>query len=171
MDFTDIVLRLVGAFYAFAGYAATRAGLTSLFVDRAISAIEMKRPPAAETAQTIWLLSAAGLIFAGGVLLVFAIDLAVWLFAASSLGQAAYIYHVAPRYFDPVNAPDEQGRRQSTNAFVLYAAATAFVTWAAYTGRLASVRDTPWPILAIACAAVAAQVAYVSWTAARTPPR
>ena len=34
-------------------------------------------------------------------------------FAASALAQAAYIYVLAPRYFDAAEAPDARGRRQT----------------------------------------------------------
>lgn len=147
LEIADIALRLIGAFYAFAGYVATRAGLTSYFIDRAIAAIALKKPTAAETAQTVWLLGAAMLILAGGVLLMLLLDLAAWAFAASSLAQVAYLFYVAPRYFDVDDPPDPRGRRQSTNAFVVYAAATAFVLWAALTGRL-----VPWKEVALAAA-------------------
>ncbi len=169
LEIADIALRLIGAFYAFAGYVATRAGLTSYFIDRAIAAIALKKPTAAETAQTVWLLGAAMLILAGGVLLMLLLDLAAWAFAASSLAQVAYLFYVAPRYFGVDDPPDPRGRRQSTNAFVVYTAATAFVVWAALTGRLVPWKDVPWQLLAIAGAAVAAHVARTIWLLAEAP--
>ena len=170
MEIADIALRVTGAFYAFAGYVATRAGLMSYFVDRAIAAIALKKPAAAETAQTIWLLCAAVLILAGGVALMLLMELAAWLFAASALAQAAYLFLVAPRYFDRDDPPDPRGRQQSTNAFVVYAAATAFVLWAAFKGRLVSWQDVPWPLLAAAGAALAAHVGHVLWLVAKPMP-
>lgn len=169
LEIADIALRLIGAFYAFAGYVATRAGLTSYFIDRAIAAIALKKPTAAETAQTAWLLCAAMLILVGGVLLMLLLDLAAWAFAASSLAQVAYLFFLAPRYFDVDDPPDPRGRRQSINAFVVYTAATAFVLWAALTGRLVPWRDMPWPLLALAGAAVAAHVAHTIWLLAKAP--
>jgi len=169
LEIADIALRLIGAFYAFAGYVATRAGLTSYFIDRAIAAIALEKPTAAETAQTVWLLGAAVLILIGGVLLMLGLDLAAWAFAASSLAQVAYLFFVAPRCFDVHDPPDPQGRRQSTNAFVVYTAATAFVLWAALTGRLVPWRDVPWPLLALAGAAVAAHAAHTIWLLAKAP--
>ena len=167
MDFTEISLRVIGAFYAFAGYVATRAGLTSHFIDRAIAAIAMKKPPRVETAQTVWLLCAAMIVLAGGVALMLLLDFAPWLFLASALGQAAYIYYVAPRYFDAENPPDAAGRKGSFNAFVLYSAATAFVLWAGYMGKLQSWHELPAPVLAVAVAAVAGHAGYVVWMLAR----
>lgn len=168
-EVADIALRLIGAFYAFAGYVATRAGVTSYFLDCAIAAIAARKPPAVEIAQTARLLSAATLVLTGGVLLVLLVDLAAWIFAASALAQAAYIYVLAPRYFDAAEAPDTRGRRQTTNAFVLYAAATAFVLWAAFTGRLLPWRDVPWPLLTIASAGVAAHAAHTIWLLLKAP--
>ena len=169
LEIADIALRLIGAFYAFAGYVATRAGLTSYFIDRAIAAIALKKPTAAETAQTVWLLGAAMLILIGGVLLMLLLDLAAWAFAASSLAQVAYLFFVAPRHFDVDDPPDPRGRRQSTNAFVVYTAATAFVLWAALTGRLLPWKEVPWPLLAMAGTAVAAHVAHTIWLLAKAP--
>lgn len=169
LEIADIALRLIGAFYAFAGYVATRAGLTSYFIDRAIAAIALKKPTAAETAQTVWLLGAAMLILAGGVLLMLLLDLAAWAFAASSLAQVAYLFYVAPRYFDVDDPPDPRGRRQSTNAFVVYTAATAFVLWAALTGRLVPWKEVPWPLLAMAGVGLAAHVAHTVWLLAKAP--
>ena len=167
VDFTEISLRVIGAFYAFAGYVATRAGLTSHFIDRAIAAIAMKKPPRVETAQTVWLMCAAMIVLAGGVALMLLLDFAPWLFLASALGQAAYIYYVAPRYFDAENPPDAAGRKGSFNAFVLYSAATAFVLWAGYMGKLQSWHEVPAPVLAVAVAAVAGHAGYVVWMLAR----
>ncbi len=73
------------------------------------------------------------------------LDIAPWLFVISSIGQAVYLFVLAPRYFDVVDPPDEQGRRQTTNAFVIYVAATTLVVWAAVLDRLVSWRDVPWP--------------------------
>jgi hypothetical protein len=169
VEIADIALRVVGAFYAFAGYVATRAGLTSYFIDRAIAAIALKKPAVAETAQTAWLLGAAMLVLIGGVLLMLRLDWAAWAFAASSLAQVAYLFFIAPRYFDKTDQPDAGARRQSTNAFVLYSAATAFVLWAAFTGRLVSWQDVPWPLLVLAGAGVAAFVGQTAWLLAKSP--
>ena len=103
----------------------------SYFIDRAIAAIAAKKPSTIETMQTMWLLCAAALVLVGGVMLVLLLDGAPWVFLASAFGQAIYLFFVAPRYFDVEDPPDARGRQQSTNAFVVYCAATAFVLWAA----------------------------------------
>ena len=163
MNGTAFALTLIGAFYTFAGWIATRAGLTSLFMDHAIAAISAKKPKAAEMAQSYWLIAAANLIFAGGVALILRLNLAMWLFLASVFAQVLYLYYLAPRFFDREDPPDAKGRAQTRNAFVVYLAATAFVVWAAYRGALLSWQDVPGPLLLAACAAVAAQFGYAIW--------
>jgi hypothetical protein len=169
MDPISIILRLVGAFYAFAGVVATRAAVTSHFLDRAIAAIGGKPTPRAETLQFWWLLGSAVLVGAGGLALMLLLDIAAWLFLASALGQAAYIAVLAPRYFDVADPPDARGRRQTVNAFVVYAAATAFVLWALATGRLAGWRELPWPVPAAAAAALLAWLGYIACLLGRAP--
>lgn len=163
---TEIALGIVGAFYAFAGWLATRAALTSLFMDQAIASISGQKPEAAEMAQSYWLLAAANLILAGGVALVIRTDVAMWLFLLSAIGQAFYLYYLAPRVFDLEEPPDATGRAQTRNAFVLYLAATAFVVWAASRDALKSWQDVPGPLLAAAGAAVLAHFGYVLWMVA-----
>jgi hypothetical protein len=141
VELTDIVLRVIGAFYAFAGVVATRSAMMSRFLDQALADITLQKPKPAETARSVWMFAGAALVLAGGVFLLAGLKLAAWTFAASALAQASYIYVVAPRYLDAEDPPDAQGRQQTTNAFVIYTAATAFILWAEYRGRLASVGD------------------------------
>jgi multisubunit Na+/H+ antiporter MnhC subunit len=167
LELSEITLRVIGGFYAFAGYVATRAALTAHVIDQAISALAARTTSALERAQSVWLLSAAILILAGGVALMLLLDIAAWLFVLSALGQAAYLFFVAPRYFDVEDPPDAKGRQQSTNAFVLYAAATAYVLWAALTDRLVGLREIPWLLPVAAGAAVSAYALYAIWMYAR----
>jgi hypothetical protein len=168
-DLSDVMLRVVGGFYALAGYVAARSALMSQFLDRAIAAIAAQKPKAMETAQNAWLLIAAVFVLAGGVLLMAGLAIAAPVFALSSLGQIAYLFFVAPRYFDVEDPPDESGRRASTNAFVLYLAATAFVLWGAYTGKLVGIDDVPWPVLVVAVGTIAAFIGYLAWMLAKVP--
>ncbi len=160
VDFTDVALRLIGAFYAFAGVVATRGGLMSRLLDTAIAAIGGDKPNAAETVRALWMVSAGIVILAGGVALMLRIELAAWLFVLSALLQGLYLSVVAPHYLDPSDPPDATGRRQTTNAFILYLAATAFVLWAQATGRFHDWRTVPTPLLILAIAAVAGYGAY-----------
>lgn len=171
MSFDGVKLGLcaLGAFYAFAGHVATRAALTSHFVDRAIAAIEGKQVSRIERLQSYWLLSAATLVLASGVTLLFLGDIAAWLFLASAAGQAFYLFYLAPRYFDAEDPPDAGGRRRSINAFVIYLVAAALVLWALSAGKLTSWREEEWPFIALPAAVIAGHVGYVAWTIAGAP--
>lgn len=169
IDGIKIALCTIGAFYAFAGYVATRAALTSHFMDLAIAAIAAKKPSRTETAQSYWLLSAATFVLAGGVALLFLLDVAAWLFVATTLGQAVYLFYLAPRIFDLEDAPDAAGRRSTTNAFVIYLVATAFVVWALSAGKLTRWQDAGWPVLALCATLIAAHLGYVIRTLAGSP--
>jgi hypothetical protein len=157
---TEIALRCIGAFYAFAGYVVVQAALTSRLIDRAIAALSAQKPSPQESAQTLWHLASAVVVFASGVMLMLLLDAAVWAFLLAAAGQALYLFWLAPRHFDPADPPDPTGRRQTTNAFVLYSAATLLVCWAALTGRLLPWQEVPWPWLAAGAAGIAALTGY-----------
>lgn len=169
IELTDIFLRVIGAFYAFAGFIATRTGMMSYFLDRALAAITAKKPSRREIVQTAWLLSASALILAGGVLLLAGLQLAAFVFVASAVGQALYIFVLAPIYFDREDPPDPRGRRQTTNAFVIFTAATAFVAWAAWRGRLTPFGDASTIEIAAVGAALLLYAGYVVRTLWWTP--
>lgn len=169
MDVIQFLLCAIGAFYAFAGYVGTRAALTSRFVDCAIAALEGKKPSLVEQVQSYWLLTAATLLFAGGITLLFLLDISAWLFLASAAGQAAYLFYGAPRYFDTDELPDAPARRRSTNAFVIYLVATALVVRELATGELLSWQELGWPQIALPAGAVVAHIVYVVWTIMATP--
>jgi hypothetical protein len=157
MDAIAIALWLIGAFYVFAGVVATRAGLTSYFIDRAIAAIALKKPSTTELAQTVWLLVAANVIFIGGLALMIFADFAALLFVVSAAAQAIYLTVVAPRLFDPHEPPDAKGRRATVNAFLIYTAATVAVLAAWKAGRLSPWPDIAWPWRAAFLAAIGLQ--------------
>lgn len=169
MDVFQLVLCAIGGFYAFAGHVATRAALTSLFVDRAIAALDTKPVSRAELARSCWLLTAATLVLAGGLALLFLLDVAHWLFLVSSLGQAVYLFWLAPRYLDVEDPPDALGRRRSINAFIIYLVATAIVIWAYTVGKLESWEEADLPIVALATLIVAAHIGYVLWSTMKSP--
>jgi hypothetical protein len=158
MDIVEIGLRLMGAFYVFAGIVATRAAVTSHFLDKAIAALGGKTPTRVERAITAWHVSAATLVLVGGVALAARLDVAPFLFVASAIGQAAYIAVVGPLWFDVEDPPDPKGRQQTTNAFFLYCAATALVIWASMTGNLSPTVEAGSVVLGIAAAVVVAHV-------------
>jgi hypothetical protein len=161
IELTDVVLRIIGAFYAFGGFVATRAGLMSQLIDQAIAAIALKKPSRTETAQNVWLIATAALVLVGGVLLLAGLQLAAWVFVASCLGQAAYIYYLAPRFFDR-DDDSGGGRRATTNAFVIFLAATAFILWAAYRGRLLTLDESSIPALVAVATALLLYAGYLA---------
>ncbi len=174
MDATDIVLRLLGAFYTFAGYFASRAILTSLIVDRAIAAIGATAAPRGQTARAIWLLCVSNVVLTGGAALLLGLKLASYLFAASVVLQGAYFFIAAPRYFDRTDAPDAKGRSQSTNAFIIYTLATGFILWAHSRGALADVGEVPLLAIVGVAAALVLHTGYVIrsvWQILRPSPR
>jgi hypothetical protein len=162
MDGTEIALRFVGAFYTFAGLVTARAALTSNLIDKAISAITLKKTDRIDTHRTIWLVSLSILIFAGGVALLLLLEPAAWLFGAAALVQAVYFAILGPFYFDIADPPDPLGRRRSINAFVIYCASTAYVVWAAYVGRLIPIASASGILLGAGIAAIALQIGYVA---------
>jgi hypothetical protein len=165
MDAMDVLLRGIGAFYVFAGVVGAMATLRGRLLDRMIAAIgehaeldgAARAARAAEeratSARAGWLLTGSWVVLAAGALLLLLADWAPWAFLASALLQATYIYYIAPVHLDPADPPDAGGRRSTTNAFVLFAAATVLAMWAAGQGRLLPVSQiSPY---ALAAAAVA----------------
>ncbi|MGQ0458000.1 MAG: hypothetical protein ACT4OU_13190 [Hyphomicrobium sp.] len=165
MDISDIALRLVGAFYAFAGVVATRATITAALLDKAIAQISLQKRPLRDRARMWWLFAASVAIFAGGLTLVAQLEAAQWIFVASALGQAVYLAILAPFYFDAEEPPDAVGRKGTINAFVLYVAATAFVLWGGGAGKLKSFADAGPAAIAIAATGLAVYLAYLVKTA------
>lgn len=163
-DISDIALRIVGAFYAFAGIVATRAMLMSYFLDRAISALSREKLSKAEVGRSVWLGIASVFIFVGGVALAILHEAAAWIFLASATAQAVYLAILAPFIFDRADPPDGKGRQQSINAFAVYLAATAFVLWAASSGHLQQTADHQPAIIAVAIVATVAFLGYVVTT-------
>lgn len=138
INLVDILLLLVGLFYSAGAWLVTRAALTSMFLDRAIAGISAKKPTRIQTLLPAWHIGSAAIVLAGGLALALRLDAAAWLFVLSALGQGLYLGLLGPRYFDIEEPPDPQGRQQTTNAFVIYCAATSLVLWALYTGKLQS---------------------------------
>lgn len=172
VDAMEILLRGIGAFYVFAGVVGALATLRGRLLDRMIAAIgehaELEEPAraarAAEeratSARAAWLLTGSWVVLAAGALLLLLADWAPWAFLASALLQATYIYYIAPVHLDPNDPPDQSGRRATTNAFVLFAAATVLAMWAASRGRLMPVSEVSPYALGAAAAAIIGFVVY-----------
>ena len=145
--FPGIVMAAIGAFYVFAGLVLARQMILDRVLSRAIEMISLERQSRAETLQQIWMAVSAILIFAAGVTLFFLSRLAVWLFAAALLQQVLYLTWAAPRHFDVEDEPDPIGRRQSTNATILFGAMTLAVVAAATNGTLLPLSGAGLPSL------------------------
>ena len=168
----DVVLQLLGLFYAFAGYIAVRAVHQARLIDMAIDvlsavALPEEMTPPREHQRALWLLIASLLILAGGIALLLQMELAAWIFLASATLQIAYLLFAAPHYFDDGEKPDGQGRQGSNNAAMLYVAATVFVLWALQTGRLKPLSSIPLELAAAAAIGVAVYAMYALWKFAR----
>lgn len=98
------------------------------------------------------------------MLLLAGLEVAAWVFAASTLGQAAYIHYLAPRYFDRDDPPDPARRKRTINAFVIYTAATALILWATWRGRLTPLGDASTVEIGAAAAGLLLYAAYVART-------
>jgi hypothetical protein len=160
----DVLLVAMGAFYALAGVVGIKAALSGRMLDVAIAAIEMKPPKRAETTRGAWLLAGAVLVLAGGAALLLRIEWAAPLFALSALMQGVYLGVLAPWYLDPGDPPDQTGRQQTTNAFLIYTAATVLVLWAYKAGALLAPEDVIWPARWLLGALVLAAAGYATWS-------
>ena len=160
LGFPGIILATIGAFYVFAGLVLARQMLIDRMLSRAIEMISLEKQSRVETLQRVWMTVSAILIFAAGATLFCLSRLAVWLFVAALLQQVLYLTWVAPRYFDAENEPDHAGRRQSTNATILFGAMTLAVVAAATNGNLLPLSGAGLPPLFLS---VALTLAFAVW--------
>lgn len=161
----DILLQLVGAFYMLAGIVLARAVMFDRMLTRMADAIS---PGAANSdtrdrARAAYSLVLAAMTFLSGLGLMSLCDVAVYLFIANMLLQAVFLFWVAPQYLDKADASQSKGRQQSTNALVVYSAATAFVTWAGSIGRLQPMAEASPLSLAMTASLAAVYFGYVAW--------
>lgn len=129
----------LGFFYVIAGLFVLRTIYVGTLLDRAIDAIKLSKPDPKEQMKTFILTAGAYLTAASGASLVTLSSLATILFALNVGVQGGYLLW-ASKALPPEDEADRKGRRQTTNAFVIYSAVTAFILWLEYTGGL-----RPWP--------------------------
>jgi hypothetical protein len=171
LDPIAVLLRFIGAFYAFAGIIAGRAALTSGVLDAALSGISGKRPSLRERALTWWLTAASWTVFVSGILLMILAREAMWAFILCALIQGTYLWIAAPYYFDIEDPPDALGRRSTTNAFFIYMGATLFVIWASghYLTPVADLNAMLGGAAGIAIAVFGAHLVWQTFTTSRMP--
>jgi hypothetical protein len=109
-------------------------------MDDVLAALEGKSTSANERWKSGILTAGAFLTLASGAALVTLSALAAPLFLANVIVQGGYLLW-AGRAFPPTDADEANGRRQTTNAFVVYVAASAFVVWLSTRGDLRA-----WPV-------------------------
>jgi hypothetical protein len=129
----------IGFFYVIAGLLVLRAIAVSSLLDRALEAIAQSKPDPKEQTKTFVLTIGAYLTAASGAALVTLSSMAIILFVLNTLVQGGYLVW-ATKALPPEDESDRKGRQQTTNAFVIYTAVTAFIIWLGYTGGL-----RPWP--------------------------
>lgn len=167
MSGIDIALRLLGAFYIVAGLLVVRAFAVSRLLDHAIERLTGERDGRAAAIRAAWNVATAVFTFAGGMALLLLWEGAAVLFAASLAWQALYIGWVAPRLLDPADPPDPEGRQQSINAAAIYSAATGWVLWAWWHGRLRLFADLSVVEAFVGVASVAGLTGYAVWVGLR----
>ena len=141
----EIVLRLVGAFYVFAGVLGMRAMVMDHLLDQMLAGITLKPIPQKEHRRR-WLLTASTLAIGMGGMALMVLSLwAAPLFLFGAVGQAVYLVW-ARTAFLPENELERTGRRQTINAALLYGLVTVSVCAAALSGLLRDWLD-PWALL------------------------
>lgn len=127
------IARIVGAFYVFAGVVLIRQAILNWRMERIFGAF-LETPRAEKTADVILSVMAV-LVLGSGLTLLALHSWAVVAFLACWALQAVYLLW-ASRWYRPVEPELIKLRRQTTNAFFVYTAATLFVLWAARQGLL-----------------------------------
>jgi hypothetical protein len=164
----DILLQLVGAFYMFAGIVLVRAVMMERMLGTATAALMGTPPTARDRVRAGYTLLLAVMTYLSGLGLMSLCDVAVFLFIATLLLQGAYLFWIAPRYLDTLDESHSPGRQRSTNACVVFGAATAIVMWASSFGRLQPMEETSPTSMAMTAALVAVFLAYTGWMYLRT---
>lgn len=167
----EIAARLIGAFYAFGGVMVIRALTMDNLLDRALAAIEGKRPPVNNSLKH-WVGGAVGVLTgASGAALALLHGAAVPLFVSCLALQAGW--HLAgPHLLADDDQADALGRSRTRNAMVLYALAAAFVFYLWQAGSL-SAWDDPLglAVLGVALALTAWLVSGLRSAGSNAPPR
>jgi hypothetical protein len=117
------LLRGMGLFYTLAGVAYARHFALDGAMDKMLEALEGP-PPAKEKIKSYWLKTGAALTVASGLAL---LTLSWWivpLMIANAIVQGAWLAY-ARRAFPPEDEAEARGRRQTTNAFLIWLIATA----------------------------------------------
>lgn len=135
-------MRLAGAFYFVTAFVVVRAAARTSLLDAVMSALSANPDPTEQRASSIrrlWLTAGAVLTGLGGLAAAAGWGAAAPLFLVACIGQWTWLLIVAPRFIDPVDAPEPAGRRATRNAalghtaltIAVLAAWSQFVNWSA----------------------------------------
>lgn len=124
----------------------------------------------AASVRGAWLLAGSLAVLFAGATLVLRLDVAPYAFVAAALLQAVYLFILAPLHLDAMDPVDDVGRRQTTNAFVLFAAATAYVMWAGWRGAFVPIATVRPELLAAVSALCVGFTGYTLWSYTRPLP-
>ena len=126
MDILAIVARLIGGWYVFAGAVALNAWRLNGFMDRALEKLTLQPTDRVEQLRGWTIFGVGALTLMSGLFLILLSPLAPPAFMACCALQGAY-FAWARKALPPKDEAGRRGRRASTNAFLLYLGATAFV--------------------------------------------
>ena len=144
MEALEILLRLVGGFYLFAGIIGMRSLVMDHLMDLMLAGISMQPVPVKEHRRR-WLLGSSTLAIGMGGMALMVLSLwAVPLFLFGAVTQAFYLAW-ARTAFAPEDDSERKGRSQTTNAAMIYFGATILVCVAALFGLLQPWLD-PWAL-------------------------
>jgi hypothetical protein len=144
MDVTQVMLRIVGIFYLLSGLAGMRAMAVDSLLDKVLAGITLKPTERKEVVRRWFLVSGSATVGLSGAALMVLSLWAVPLFVVATLLQAAWLIWARTNYV-PESDDEVRGRRQSTNAAIIYAAMTAMVVWVGAAGMLMPWLD-PWAL-------------------------
>lgn len=140
----ELTLRAIGAFYVFAGIVGMRAMVMDHLMDQVLAGISLQPVPAKDHYRR-WLLCCSVLAIGMGGMALMVLSLwAVPLFLFGAATQGSYLVW-ARTAFPSEDENERTGRRQTTNAGMLYGAATLLVCIAAGFGLLHPWLD-PWAL-------------------------
>lgn len=145
--FTDFALRLIGAFYALVSFLGICRVALNLMLTNALVGIrgpgtpEEQREASAERLRAGIMLVLLVLGGAAGLALALMLDVAVPLMLAVNALSILHVAVIAPRWLDPYDPPEPEGRRTTLVATAVYCAATLWAMAYWHSGRMVAVRD------------------------------
>ena len=138
MDPTPILFRIIGVFYLFSGIIGLHVMATDSLLDKMLAGITLKPTHRREAVRRRLLLAGSATVgLSGAALMVVSIWAAPIMLLATAL-QLIWLVWARTNYI-PEDAAEARGRRQTTNAAIIFAVMTAAVTWLGFAGRL-----LPW---------------------------